>query len=212
MRPFRTCALVVAASLPLAVAGQETPAAFTTTLPDGSTAVVEEGRGEARSMGSYTVRRYDAAEAGDETTFFRDGVTRRRDGFVERVELADVDGDTQEELVVIIRSAGSGGYLSAEAFSTGASLALVASVADLQAQADPIVALSGATAVSEAPSASPSPPTSESSAAIAEESVSAGAARDEGSDAEPKASSTSAFGYDPSGRKRKHGCPPSKRC
>jgi len=51
-------------------------------LPSGQTAVVEEGEFEARSLGSFSVRLYDAAPTGDETTFFLAGQVRARDGSV----------------------------------------------------------------------------------------------------------------------------------
>jgi hypothetical protein len=112
------------------------------TLPDGRTAVVAEGDFEARSTGSFSVRLYDAAAAPDETTFFASGLIRARDGVVEKVVLADVDGDRQPEVVVVVRSAGTGSYLSAHAFATGkGKLAFRATVDGLAADADPVAAL-----------------------------------------------------------------------
>ena len=112
------------------------------TLPSLQTVVVAEGDAEARSTGSFSVRLYDAAAAGDETTFFRVGLVRSRDGTVERLLLADIDGDRVAEIVVIVRSAGSGGYLSAEAFTFDAErLVLRASVEGLPPAVDVIAAL-----------------------------------------------------------------------
>lgn len=112
------------------------------TLPDGGTAVVAEGDFEARSTGSFSVRLYDAAPAPDETTFFTSGLVRARDGVVEKVVPADVDGDGRPEVIVVVRSAGTGNYLSAHAFATGkGKLALRATVDGLPANADPIAAL-----------------------------------------------------------------------
>jgi len=85
-------------------------------LSSGETVVVAEGDREARSTGSFSVRLYDAAEPADATTFFSSGLVEERDGSVERVTVVDVDGDKKEEIVVIIRSAGTGGYRSAYAF------------------------------------------------------------------------------------------------
>ena len=48
-------------------------------LPSGQTAVVAEGDFEARSIGSFSVRIYDPAAPGDETTFFRTGQIFGRD-------------------------------------------------------------------------------------------------------------------------------------
>ena len=49
-------------------------------LPTGQVAVVSEGEFEARSVGSFSVRLYQAASAGDETTFFSSGLIHARDG------------------------------------------------------------------------------------------------------------------------------------
>jgi hypothetical protein len=112
------------------------------TLPSGQTALVAEGDDEARSTGSFSVRLYDAAAAGDETTFFRAGLVRPRDGTVERVLLADIDADGRAEIVVILRSAGSGGYLSAQAFTFDARrLGFRTMVEGLAPAADVIAAL-----------------------------------------------------------------------
>lgn len=111
-------------------------------LPSGQVVVVADGDFEARSIGRFSVRLYDAAAPDDETTFYRAGLVRERDGTVEKVVVAEVTGDSQPEIIVIVRSAGSGGYLSAHAFSFGKQrLAFVAGVDGLAAGADPMVAL-----------------------------------------------------------------------
>jgi hypothetical protein len=113
-------------------------------LAAGQTAVVAEGDFEARSIGSYSVRIYSSQSARpeDDTTFFTSGIIRARDGTVEKAFLADLDNAGSPSLVVAIRSAGSGGYLSADAFTVGKdSVSLRASVAGLAATADPIAAL-----------------------------------------------------------------------
>jgi hypothetical protein len=115
-------------------------------LPSGQTAVVTEGDFEARSFGSFSVRLYDAAPSGDETTFFRAGIVRPRDGTVEKVMLADVDGDQQPEIIVVVRSTGTGGYLSAQAFAFDKKrLILRAAVKALPPDAEPIAALRNST-------------------------------------------------------------------
>src|SRR5512147_2481873 len=73
-------------------------------LPDGQAVVVAEGDLEARSIGTYTVRLYSS----DDTTRYLSGVIAVRDGSIESIRLADLDG-RGEQLVVIVRSAGSGG-------------------------------------------------------------------------------------------------------
>jgi hypothetical protein len=113
-------------------------------LPTGQTAVVAEGDFEARSIGSYSVRIYStqSAQPDDDTTFFSAGVIRPRDGTVEKVFVADLDNGEAPSLVVAIRSAGSGGYLSADAFTIEKNtVVLRASVAGLAANADTVVAL-----------------------------------------------------------------------
>jgi len=113
-------------------------------LATGQTAVVAEGDFEARSIGSYSVRIYStqSAQPDDDITFFSSGVIRARDGTIEKVFLAELGNEGPPSLVVVIRSAGSGGYLSADAFTIGKNeVVLRASVSGLAANADPIAAL-----------------------------------------------------------------------
>ena len=113
-------------------------------LPSGQTAVVAEGDFEARSIGSYSVRIYStsSAQPDDDTTFFSSGVIRARDGTIDKVFLAELGNGGPPSLVVSMRSAGSGGYLSADAFTIGKNtVVLRASVSGLAANADPVVAL-----------------------------------------------------------------------
>ena len=154
------------------------------SLDNGQTVTISEGPGEARSLGSFAIRRYAAAEPGEETTFFLDGQVQSRDGFVERAEIADLNGDGRAEVVVIVRSAGSGGYLSAHAFSVEPRLAEAGSLEGLPADADPVELLTASPELQAQP-ASPEEPTRESSDDQRE-------------------------GYSETGRKR--GCPPGKRC
>ena len=118
---------------------------FTTKikLPSGQTVVVAEGEFEARSIGSFSIRLYQAASGGNETTFFTSGLIRSRDGTIERVVLSDINDDGQPEIIVIVRSVGTGGYLSAHAFSVGKNQQLIpgSTVESLQAEADPVAAL-----------------------------------------------------------------------
>jgi len=62
-------------------------------LPAGQTVVVAEGEFEARSIGSFSIRLYQAASGGNETTFFTSGLIRSRDGTIERVVLSDINDD-----------------------------------------------------------------------------------------------------------------------
>lgn len=112
------------------------------TLPSGLAIVVAEGDFEPRSTGSFSVRLYSGANPRFPTDDFLGGVIHERDGFVGETKLGDVDGDGSDELIVVVETAGSGGFLSAHAFSIGKkSLALRCSVADLTADADPVAAL-----------------------------------------------------------------------
>lgn len=111
-------------------------------LPTGETVVVAEGDFEARSIGSFSVRLYEAAEPVDATTFFLSGVIHARNGFVENATLVDVDADQQQEIVVTVRSAGTGSYVSAYAFAiSNGTLVFRSEVENLAADADPVAAL-----------------------------------------------------------------------
>jgi len=111
------------------------------------TVVVAEGDLEPRSIGSYSVRLYstEQAQEDDDTTFFSSGLVRGRDGEVERVFLAKLDRNEPASLIVTVRSAGSGGYLSAQAFGFAAGrVEQRASVSGLAPHADPLGALRAA--------------------------------------------------------------------
>jgi len=107
-----------------------------------SAVVVAEGDDEARSIGSYSVRLYATPSARPDTTFYKAGLVRARDGAVEKILLAELEAGAEPSLVVVIRSAGSGGYLSADAFELGANILIHrAQVTGLSAGADPVLAL-----------------------------------------------------------------------
>jgi hypothetical protein len=115
----------------------------TIALPENQAAIVAEGDFEARSIGSYTVRLYAASGArpGD-TTIYESGVLLPRNGTIEDVRLADIDGDKRDEIIVIVRTAGTGGYLSAQALSfANGRIEARTKISDLPADADPVAAL-----------------------------------------------------------------------
>ena len=104
--------------------------------------VVAEGEFEPRSIGSYSLRVYSGVPAEFPTDRFLTGIIRPRNGMLESVKFADLDGDGHAEIIVAVRSVGSGGYLSADAFRfEGTSLQLLASVSGLDKHADPVDAL-----------------------------------------------------------------------
>lgn len=111
-------------------------------LPSGQTTVVAEGAFEARSIGSFSVRLYEAAPPEDETTFFTAGLIRGRDGTIDKVVLADIDDNHKPDIIVIVISVGTGSYISAHAFAfDNTKLTFLAAVEGLPPDADPIEAL-----------------------------------------------------------------------
>ncbi|WP_349921385.1 PliI family lysozyme inhibitor of I-type lysozyme [Aeromonas veronii] len=87
------------------------------TLPAGQVLIVNEGRGEPASTGSYDVRLYSGANPEFPLDQFIDGKVLPRDGSIKELKLLDLNGDKQPELIVIVESAGTGGYISADAFT-----------------------------------------------------------------------------------------------
>ena len=87
------------------------------TLPTGQVLIVSEGRDEPASTGSYDVRLYSGANPQFPLDQFIDGKVLPRDGSIKELKLLDLNGDKQPELIVIVESAGSGSYHSADAFT-----------------------------------------------------------------------------------------------
>jgi len=105
-------------------------------------AVIAEGDFEPRSVGSYSLRIYAGVNPGLPFDNFVTGMVRARDGAVEGLLFHDFDGDGAAEIVVVTRSAGSGSYLSADAFAfRGEMLLFLDSACGLPADADPVAAL-----------------------------------------------------------------------
>jgi len=104
--------------------------------------VVAEGDFEPRSVGSYSLRVYAGTDARFPYDKFIVGIVRPRDGTVEDVRLSDLDYDGVLDIVVILRSVGTGSYLSADGFRLrGTILRLLGSVSGLAKDADPVRAL-----------------------------------------------------------------------
>jgi hypothetical protein len=114
----------------------------TVALPSGAHVVVAEGDREPRSIGSYALRLYAKGEPSFPADAYVAGAIRARDGSIERVLVEDVDRDGRPEVVVLVRSAGTGGHQQADAFAIGARrVSLRASVSKLAKDADPVAAL-----------------------------------------------------------------------
>ena len=103
--------------------------------------LVNEGELEPRSIGSYAIRLYAGGNSEFPFDVFLSGQIQPRDGSLERVINADINGDGIDEVIIVLRSAGSGGYLSADAFSwQNNQLQLLATVKDLAPNAELIQA------------------------------------------------------------------------
>lgn len=106
-------------------------------LPDGRTVVVAEGDQEPRSIGSYAIRLYGAGAPAFATDRFIAGMVGPRNGSLERLVVEDLDRDGRPEVVVIMRGAGTGAFLSADAYSFASNrMARRASIASAPADAD----------------------------------------------------------------------------
>ena len=75
-------------------------------------AVVAEGDREPRSIGSYTVRIYADLYNGSYVT----GIIRPRNGFIRAVRVADSATPGQDEITVVMETAGSGRYATTDVF------------------------------------------------------------------------------------------------
>lgn len=108
----------------------------------GVVITVTEGTGEPRSTGSYAVRLYVPLDPDWPYDNLAHGLVRRRDGVIERLPAEDIDGDGRADAVVIVKSVGSGEYLSATAFAVDReSMRLPGEVHGLSSGADPVTAL-----------------------------------------------------------------------
>jgi hypothetical protein len=136
--------LAILLALPPASRAADGPAILQGMLPGKQKmlVVVSEGQLEPRSTGSYAVRIYGGANPRARFDDFIAGIVRRRDGTLAKLLFSDVDGDGRPDIVVIVRSAGTGGYVSADAFRVRGKIVSVAgSVKGLAADADPVAAL-----------------------------------------------------------------------
>jgi hypothetical protein len=106
-------------------------------MPDGRTVVVAEGDQEPRSIGSYAIRLYAAGSPAFATDRFIAGMVGPRNGSLERLIVEDLDRDGRPEVVVVMRGAGTGAFLSADVYSFASNrMARRASIASVPADAD----------------------------------------------------------------------------
>ncbi|MGU7780663.1 PliI family lysozyme inhibitor of I-type lysozyme [Burkholderia sp. PU8-34] len=108
------------------------------------TVVVSSGSLEPCSTGSYAVRIYSTAHTapGFDTDDYVTGALHARDGIVADAFTADLGARAPQAVVVTTRSAGSGGYLGAQAYvTTPRTVRLIASVDGLAPGADVAAAL-----------------------------------------------------------------------
>lgn len=106
---------------------------------------VTEGPLEPRSIGSYALRFYVPHDPEWPFDNYVDGDVRIRDGSIERLLFEDLNNDQEKELIVVMRSAGSGGYQNADGYLLNKDgIAFVKSVEGLTKDADPVKALSRA--------------------------------------------------------------------
>jgi len=107
-------------------------------LPSGEQVVVADGDFEAPSVGSYSVRLYTAAK---EMTF-SSGLVMPRNGGIEKVVVSDIDADGEDEVIVVLRSAGPRSDQSAQTFDVSdGQLAPFVSLTGLAPDADLMAAL-----------------------------------------------------------------------
>ena len=83
----------------------------------GSIYVIDEGRGEPASIGSYSIRIFEGKKTDEDLISFLAGVVRARDGGLSGAWVSDLDGDGRPEVLVWMQSAGSGSYGVLEAFT-----------------------------------------------------------------------------------------------
>ena len=115
------------------------------TLPGTALVVTAtEGSREPRSIGSYALRLYAALDTAWPYDNFVAGAIRPRDGGLDGLVFGDLDANGAPDIVVVVRSAGSGGYLSADGFVVrGKRLTFVGHVEGLSPLADPLIHLQG---------------------------------------------------------------------
>ncbi len=140
---MRRTMLMLGAVMMAGVAMAEGPVELQKTLPDGRIAMAREGSMGTDGTARYSLRIYGVPETPDQTpTNCLGGLERPQEGRIERMELIDLNGDEQPEIVVVMHNPDSSMF-AAEAFHCDDQrLDMVASVGGLhQGEADVIEAL-----------------------------------------------------------------------
>lgn len=140
---MRMTMLMLGAVMMAGVAMAEGPVELQKALPDGRIAMAREGGMGTNEARRYSLRIYGAPEKPDQTpTNCLGGLERPQEGRMERMELIDLNGDGQPEIVVVMRAPDSNMF-AAEAFHCDDQrLDMVASVKGLhQGEADVIETL-----------------------------------------------------------------------
>lgn len=115
------------------------------TLSSGELVTISEGLGEPQSIGSYGLRVYSIIDSKYPYDNFTTGIILTREGVVEKAAAYDVDKDGDDEIVVIVRSVGTGSYISARAFKyNGKTLSVLISLDGLDKDIDPVQSLESA--------------------------------------------------------------------
>ena len=99
--------------------------------------IVSENSHEPRSIGSFSIRYYGGQNSDYPFDDFLVGAIFARDGVIESVSVTDVDGDTQDDLVVVQRTVGSGAYRNVDVFSIRSSeIIRIDQISDVAADVD----------------------------------------------------------------------------
>ena len=130
---------------------QSTVRTITATVPGRDWRITaSEGPREPASIGSYALRLYVPFDAEWPFDNYVDGEVRVRDGSLEQVLFSDLNNDKIMDVIVVARSAGSGGYLRVDGFLLQAEdISFLHSVDGLASDADPIGSLKSAIEESE---------------------------------------------------------------
>ncbi|CAL61230.1 conserved hypothetical protein; putative exported protein [Herminiimonas arsenicoxydans] len=118
---------------------------ITATMPQGMVVVASEGRLEPRSAGSYSLHLYAKSDPAYPYDRFIAGLVRPRNGIVEEIRFADVNGDKKPDIIVLTRYTGSGAFVTVDAFRFNKRslqpLQLLTTIAGMNAGNDPVKAL-----------------------------------------------------------------------